>query len=266
MITVVNPDSFEEKIAYFTPDNTVTVTDFDATVSSLWQNSWSVFKEVLGKDYRELADRLFRLFHKFESHPSLTLERRKSLMERWWKNHLKLFRKAGLTESHLSDRLIEPLTIRKGMEWLFRSELPAVVFSAGIQNVIAGILARDIWPDHSATIISNTLIFGPDGKSLWISTSPIHTLNKTETDIWWFWNAFRERAHFIIFGDTLSDKDMVTMDEKRRIVSVGFLNSPKKDDRVRFEKTFDIVVESDHCDGGVVDMLFRRIRQNKKAV
>lgn len=35
MITVVNPDSFEEKIAYFTPDNTVTVTDFDATVSSL---------------------------------------------------------------------------------------------------------------------------------------------------------------------------------------------------------------------------------------
>lgn len=59
---------------------------------------------------------------------------------------------------------------------------------------------------------------------------------------------------------------MVTMDEKRRIVSVGFLNSPKKDDRVRFEKTFDIVVESDHCDGGVVDMLFRRIRQNKKAV
>ncbi len=79
----------EEKLESFTPENTSLVTDFDGTViSGASQNSFSVFIDILGTEYAEKARRLYSIFRPHEANHELDIERKKMIMERWWKNHL----------------------------------------------------------------------------------------------------------------------------------------------------------------------------------
>jgi hypothetical protein len=44
-----------------------------------------------------------------------------------------------------------------------------------------------------------------------------------------------------------------------RLISVGFLTTPKKKQAQEFRKVFDVVVDSDECDGGIGSLVLNRV-------
>jgi hypothetical protein len=51
---------------------------------------------------------------------------------------------------------------------------------------------------------------------------------------------------------------MVTSPDDR-LISVGFLTTPKRKQAQEFREVFDVVVDSDECDGGIGSLILERI-------
>lgn len=262
MITFRDKSEFEGKINGFNRQNTRLVTDFDGTLIRPWENSWSVFRWVLWPEYTESAQRLFNIFADYERDLEHDPEKRNKMIKAWWQLHFNLFRQVPLTQQHLDKKLINPLEIRRWIWDMLRKfddkGIPTLIFSWGISQVIEMIVKSEMWTTNSVDVLANRLGFCEQGISTGVEWPIIHTNNKTDTDVWWLTGKVKNRTHTIILGDSQSDREMITSPDDR-LISVGFLTTPKRKQEKEFREVFDVVVDSDHCDGGIGNIILERI-------
>jgi len=172
-------------------------------------------------------------------------------MQEWWERHFVLLIESGMNAGVIDDLLAKsPKILRDGacdfLDFLASRNIPILIFSAGIGNLIRGILAQEDRMTSNVHILSNTFIFDADGRVTGFENEPIHMMNKSTTRITDRYKTFvASRKNVILLGDSLGDLDMVDDRDMHTIIRIGFLNENIEKNLDLYKNKFDIVITHD---------------------
>lgn len=239
--------------------------DFDFTISRLWldngtkgPSSHGVIEAALPGEFNLIAKQIFDTYYPIEIDPSLTIEQKIPSMITWWNSTHANMIASGLTKAKLTAACQSSgISVRRGFPALAQSllddKIPLLIFSAGIADVLEGVL-RALKLDHpNQTIIGNKMIFdetleeNADGKLVAFRDPLIHVFNKNEAlkmhlD---YFEAQKSRKNSILMGDSLGDLKMVEGVETN-CLTIGFLNTKVDEMLQRYMENFDIVLVDDN--------------------
>jgi 5'-nucleotidase len=237
-----------EKIT-LTKDNFYVVADFDKTLTSGISNTtWGSIAStgVLPKEYAEERQNLYKKYRPIEIDSQMDVKEKCNYMSEWWQKHINLFYKYGLKENAIKAAASnEILQFREGskafIEYLYKNNIPLIIVSAGIGNIIKEFLVNNNCNYDNITIISNFIEF-ENGNMKCISGGTIHALNKNITELPEETKKLVENKEYIILlGDGLADIDMVQKELLYKTISIGFLEEKIVENLNAFNNTFDIV-------------------------
>ncbi len=236
------------------------VSDFDRTLTKSFINGKKIPSTValireggyLTKDYPKKAFALFNQYHKVEVDDTLDYNFKYNKMQEWWEAHEKLLIESGMNKKVIDD-IVEnhPKMLREGttqfLDYLHKNNIPLLIFSAGIGNLIEGYLKKENKLTPNIHILSNTLKFDEKGNATGYKNKIIHTMNKSETKIKdkKYKNLIKKRNNVILLGDSLGDLGMVNDLDTNIIIKIGFLNENIKAKLELYKSKFDIVITND---------------------
>jgi 5'-nucleotidase len=241
-------------------DKLQVVADFDGTLTPEYDSNGvalptgvALIREsnLLGEAYKQKAKELFEYYHPFEKDHGLNLETKKELMFAWWKKHRRL-----MVDSAISQEIIDQITT--GNTKIFRENaaeffkllndlnIPLLILSAGIGNVIDNLMKQNQHTYQNVHIISNYFNFNQSGQAEYDENQIIHSFNKNETAISGhpYAKEIISRPNIILLGNNLGDAQMSDGIEAQTILKIGFLDKPLQDnsDLNSFLELYDIVI------------------------
>jgi HAD superfamily hydrolase (TIGR01544 family) len=198
-----------------------------------------------------------------EFDPQITYEEKYRLMDEWWtaSNGALLDEKAKL-ETLFEAVSYAKMSLRPGFctvaQLAYQYDIPIVVFSAGITQIIEEILRKLEKTDlllPNVHVIANDLIMDENNVVVAFKDPLIQSLNKKDTSVKlvrestqeWF-EPLKSRKNVLLMGDNLGDSNMsdgYDGDEDVCIIKVGFLNANEHVLLDQYKKAFDIVVLHD---------------------
>jgi 2-hydroxy-3-keto-5-methylthiopentenyl-1-phosphate phosphatase len=284
-IDVTNIDKLSSKIQNFLTSyknnkkNIALVTDFDFTISKKYNYQKNL---SLGSSYRfydesliggnqqkvlEIQNELCNKYMKYETDASIDIKIREKKVEEFYDKSLDVYINPNFTRDSIGkmlEKLKEKFELRKYTKELFellmKLEIPIIIVSGGIQEVIIDLL-KNIMPDFELyckqkkiLIISNTLYFEEGKGCVGHSKDVIYAFNKSSFVKNSIEKNFPEIKNIFIMGDHLNDYDSVrdlnmTQDN---IIGLGFVNikpeligDEKKKDEIQkniddYKKVYDI--------------------------
>ena len=256
-IDVTNIDKLSSKIQNFLTSyknnkkNIALVTDFDFTISKKYNYQKNL---SLGSSYRfydesliggnqqkvlEIQNELCNKYMKYETDASIDIKIREKKVEEFYDKSLDVYINPKFTRDSIGkmlEKLKEKFELRKYTKELFellmKLEIPIIIVSGGIQEVIIDLL-KNIMPDFELyckqkkiLIISNTLYFEEGKGCVGHSKDVIYAFNKGSFVKNSIEKNFPEIKNIFIMGDHLNDYDSVrdlnmTQDN---IIGLGFVN------------------------------------------
>jgi len=265
-IHIANPKQFEHKKQQFKKagiNQLRVVADFDQTFTKgaiPGKRSRSTVSQVrdgnyISPEYVKEANALFQQYHPTEIDPTLTKEQKIPIMDEWWKKHLEVFVRHGMTrqvfEKIIADKKIEGREqLPALLDFLAKHHIPLVIFSGGLGDLILLYLQSIGKWTPNIHIISNFYRFDKAGKVTGTKSEPVHSQNKDETLLRTqrYYKEMEQRKSVLLLGDSIADASMV--DDALRI---GFLLNPKRLDA--FAKVYDVLILDDGPLDFVVDLL-----------
>jgi cytosolic 5'-nucleotidase 3 len=268
------PDMLKQKLELFRElgvDSLQVVSDFDFTISKFNVNGsrgascHRILEDcgLLSHDYHQQAQAIQRKYYPMEVDPNMDEETRVKFMIEWVERAHELLQASHLTNEiitqavelgfqekrfRLRDRVVDFFDVLKA------NDVPLLIFSAGIADVVEDVLQRTLQTqldDYDITIISNRAIFeGPNNEICGFVPPVLHVFNKkavTFLDKPFFQRLdTQRRENVLVLGDSLGD---VTMTEgmnrsESHIIRVGFLND-RMERLPQYEEVYDIVVLDD---------------------
>ncbi|MFP4515051.1 MAG: hypothetical protein ACLFNO_03565 [Parcubacteria group bacterium] len=236
------------------------VSDFDRTLTKATRNGKKIPSGIalirqggyLSSDYPEKAFALFEKYHPIEINENLDFKYRYKMMQEWWEKHQKLLIDSKMHKNVIDD-IIEknPKLFRDGsnefFDFLQEKEIPILIFSAGIGNLIKAYLEKRNKLSNNVHIIANTFIFDSQGYATGYEKDIIHTLNKSETKIenQYYQKMISKRNNVILLGDSLGDLGMVNDLDVNCIIKIGFLNKEIETKLDLYKSNFDVVITND---------------------
>ena len=227
------------------------VTDFDFTISKKYNYQKNL---SLGSSYRfydesliggnqqkvlEIQNDLCNKYMKYETDASIDIKIREKKVEEFYVKSLDVYINPKFTRDSIGkmlEKLKEKFELRKYTKELFellmKLEIPIIIVSGGIQEVIIDLL-KNIMPDFELycqqkkiIIISNTLYFEEGKGCVGHSKDVIYAFNKGSFVKNSIEQNFPEIENIFIMGDHLNDYDSVrdlnmTQDN---IIGIGFVN------------------------------------------
>lgn len=202
-------------------------------------------------------------YYPLEFDPNISHEQKYKYMDEWWmaSNQALLDEKPSLATLFEAVAYAQ-IQLRPGfaaaVQEAYRYDIPVVVFSAGITQVIEEVM-RQKGPTSlmlpNVHVIANDLELDENNIVTAFKEPLMHSLNKKDTSIKlvkeltrdWF-VPLRSRKHILLMGDNLGDAEMsdgYEGDEDVVILKVGFLNSNEEAYLPQYRKAFDIVVLHD---------------------
>lgn len=135
-------------------------------------------------------------------------------------------------------------------------QVPLVVFSAGIEEVIVDMLEKTLGRPLPAnvSVVSNRLIADEEGNVTAMSDPLVHVFNKGHTmkqciDLNTFNNIKKDRCSIFIVGDSTGDASMgdEIVETGDTIFKIGFLNTlePTEKELNNYTQLFDVVLHND---------------------
>lgn len=253
----------EEKLNRIKLDNNFYVaTDFDKTLTATDStSSWGVCECVLEADYLKRTNELMEKYAPLELDYNITVSEKEKVMEEWSWASLDLIYEYNLT-SELLKKGVEKsnLVFRDGakefLEVMNKKNIPVIIMSAGIGNVIEMFLKKNNCYYDNIFIISNFIEFDENGNMRKFENNMIHTLNKTikghlNNEIL---NKISDKKYRLLFGDFIEDKNIVPKEEWDDTISVGYLCSEIEKNLNVYKENFDIVLTDE-------DSSFNRVRK-----
>ena len=254
----------EEKLKNINLDknNISIIMDFDGTITRYTHvDSWDVAGEGLGENFKKELTELFEKYRPIEIDYEISYLEKFKAMEEWYKLCIDLYYKYGLTKTKLKEAISNcDLQFREGAKEFFESmrknNIPVIILSAGIGNVIEGFLNENNCYFDNMKIISNFINFDNNGNINKFDGKIITSMNKTlkghKID------SIKSRKYKVLFGDLIEDKNMVEKEEWNDTISFGFLDK-KVENLPYYKKAFDIVLTKE--DGNfykVINILGRK--------
>jgi len=270
--TTARPEELAGKLAQLSRggvDSLHLIVDFDRTMSHPdADNSWSCLKKSrhLSAAFHATTSELFRRFHPIEIDERLSVEERSRAMVEWWElSHSALLRE-NVTRQAFADMVRPPesnLFFRDRTDELVRLcerlNVPLLIFSAGLGDLIDAAVAREQWGE-AVHVISNHMVFGGEGGvATAFAHDNIHTFSKKEvalTDVHEEWaERVLERKNVIVVGDSIGDIHMAEGVDHNCVVKVGFLNKGQESALDDYAREFDIVLQDDLSMTYLIDLI-----------
>jgi len=228
-------------------DNFYVVADFDKTLTD--GNSFSTW-EVLCKsgiadeEYSKKRKELYNQYRPIEIDTTIPEDEKMRHMEDWWKKHVHLFYEYNLKEDILKQAIKKvDLKYRKGAEeFLFKmkeSNVPVVIISAGIGNIILDFLEETKTDYDNIEIVSNFIKF-TEGIIDTFEGKIIHSFNKNIVNV--SEDIKNDRKYILLLGDTTGDIKMVDEEKLNDTITVGFLDENIEESLQYYNNIFDIVI------------------------
>lgn len=227
----------------------------------------------LTPEYKAAAAALFDKYFPIETSANLTKQQKTPLMYEWYHQGHDLLIQQGFRREHVESAVTHAVQraavqLRAGMPAILTlaatHQVPTLVFSAGIGNVLTRIISKLHKPLdlHHSWVVSNFMNFREDG-SLEDFTEPlIHMFNKnTEHVPDAYKEAVKQRPHVLLMGDSLGDVTMADGQpvEPDIILRIGFLNAQEKELLPLYEAAFDVVVLRDGPADVALDILEKAV-------
>lgn len=240
-----------------TEDNYYVVLDFDKTLTSKESlDSWMAIAdfEIYGKECKKEVEQLNAKYAPIELNYTLDYETKKQYMVEWYEKSMDILYKYQLTYSKLLKALQKGrLEFRKGakefLDKLHQKNIPVIILSAGIGNVIEEFLKSNQCYYDNIYIISNFIEFKEDKMQKFTATM-IHSMNKRiEENLSLTWkNKIKEKQYIILCGDIIEDIQMIKKEDKNRAITIGFLNDKIDENLIVYNQNYDIVLtEKESC-------------------
>jgi len=264
-ITIKNEDNFykiKNKILNDGFDKLHVLADFDRTLTygllgGLKTSSLISILESscqLGPDYSKMAGELFDKYHPIEIDLKIPFEERKIKMLEWWNKIYELLIKNKLNKSDLEISISKSsLKLREGvvdfLSFLNDKNIPLIIFSAaGCGEMIKIFLEKNNCAYPNIYYIVNSFNWDENGRAISIKEPVIHSLNKDETVLSDFPEAFnlvKDRKNVLLLGDNIGDIGMINGFNFDTLLKVGFLNFNINENYQVYSDSFDAVVEGD---------------------
>lgn len=232
-------------------DNVYFVIDFDRTITAKEsEDSWAVSGRLLGKEFAKEIDELYLKYRPIEMDYQITTEEKEKAMVEWYGKCMYLYYKYHLTESNLKKSVEQSeLIFRDGArEFLGKANeanVPVIILSAGIGNVIEEFLKLNNCYYENIFIISNFMEFDKNGNIKEFDNSKmVHTMNKTMKGKipQYFLGKLVNRTYKILMGDLKEDENMVEREEWDTTLKIGILENEKQERLKIYNEAFDIVL------------------------
>ena len=245
-------EKYEQKNIQLKHENMYVVMDFDGTITKYTKvDSWDVAGQGLGEDFKVELARLFNKYRPIELDYKISYEDKCKAMEDWYKQCINLYYKYNLTKNNL-DKAIENCGIefRDGIKTFFEymntKNVPVIILSAGIGNVIEGVLKNNNCYYENMYIISNFINFDEKGNIHKFNGEIINSTNKRldkiQLGIWG--KKLENRKYKLLLGDLIEDKNMLKSEEWDTTVTVGFIEKALEN-LPKFQDAFDIVLTNE---------------------
>lgn len=257
----VNNDKLTE--IKLTKSNFYVAIDFDRTITARKScGSWDVCRDVLGKEFIKENTELYNKYAPIELDYTINFEEKNKAMEEWYSKNLKLYYDYNLTAKQMREAVVNScLVFRAGakefLHDMYTKEVPVVILSAGIGNVIEQFLKKNDCYYSNIHIISNFVPFDKNGNIEEFKGDLIHTLNKTtkgringnlEEDI-------KGREYRLLVGDFIEDKKMVPAEEWNETIAIGILDEKVEENLEVYKRNFDIVLTNGDASFGTIKEL-----------
>ena len=152
-------------------DNICVFIDYDKTItSSESEDSWatSANKKAMGEEISNNLDKYYEKYGPIELNYTIDIEEKEKYMLEWYKKSMDLYYTYHLTKEKLKECINNShLELRKGAKdflfKLYKNNIPVVILSAGIGNVIEQFLKKEECYYDNMTIISNFIKFDEQG-------------------------------------------------------------------------------------------------------
>ena len=239
-----------EMINKWNADTVHILADFDRTLTvGESESSWGILStgNFIKDEYKNERQRLYDYYRPIEIDESMDFESKNKLMVEWWTKHISLFIKYKLTEDVIIDAVkdIKVLQFRDGARELLESlndkNIPVVIISAGIGNIIVEFLKNNNCYFDNIYIVSNFIKF-ENGVAIGLEENIIHSLNKNEALLPdKVKKIIKDRHNIILLGDQIADAKMAPIGDLYTTVKIGFCEENVEENYKYFEKTYDIV-------------------------
>ena len=253
--------------------------------------------EALGADFRAASSKNTKKYLPIEQDPTISIADKLPHMQAWYRLNHALIVKCGIDRSEIGGAVRSSLAegklkLRPGALDLLRRaaalQLPALIFSAGLADIIQEVLAQRADPavvaaGSSVGVVSNRMLWssssssssagkegkeGKEGRARLVGFSEplIHMFNKNcsavPVDLQPHkpprWKGGPWRRHALVLGDGVGDAAMVdgALAPPEAVLRVGFLNYNEPEKHLaKYSRTFDLVLVGPSGDADMAPVL-----------
>ncbi len=208
--------------------------------------------KYLAPEYSARAYEFYNIYHPIETDPFIPLETKKEKMVEWWTKHVKWMGECGISKEVVQKIVREQeFGARDGLgefvELLHRKNIPFLIFSASVTDMIEGFLKKEGWLHPNIHVVSNKYQFNDKGMVVGYESGIIHSYNKSEASIAHrpYFSDIHSRKNILLLGDTLDDVGMLEGSGYENVIKIGFLNDDVEKKLDAYQKAFDVVILND---------------------
>ncbi|KAG2182930.1 hypothetical protein INT44_005911 [Umbelopsis vinacea] len=264
-----------QKILSHGKDEAHFICDFDMTLSRHWVKGAdgkpvrnSSTHGVLGR-YKRLSpefhtetQRLYNHYYPIEIDQTLTFEEKVPEMVAWWTQAHEILIGQSITKEDIALMVKQTYVEMRPKADLFLKKcadinIPLLVFSAGVGDVIQEALNQHNMFYHNMHIVSNKMGWNDRGICDHFEEPLIHVFNKSEfcldkTD---YYQTIKDRKNVILLGDSVGDVLMSQGVQHDTCLNIGFLNHDVEALYPKYSQLYDIVIIGDSSVEPVLSIL-----------
>lgn len=233
-----------------TDNNFFVLIDFDKTISTgNSSDSWSILTNpnFTNPKLKEETLKLEKIYFPIEYDYSIDAQTKFSYMEEWYLRTMDLFFHYGLSEDSLKNCIKNSdIKLRDGVQNFFKFlsdlNIPIIILSAGIKNVIVELLNMYHCYYNNIYIVSNNIKF-KNGTMLKFTGKILHSSNKSIDRLpVELRNEVEKKDYILLFGDLIQDLNMVPNEYLYKTLSFGFLEKKVNENFHFYKSAFDVVL------------------------
>ena len=262
-IIYADKEEFNKKLAAIKnsgKDNLHIVSDFDRTLTKVQhngiktQNSFFGLREgnYFGENFLKRDIELYDKFYPVEISIEYSHDDKFSAMQEWWEEYYDMVLDYDLTQDIIKDIAKNgKMHLRDNGETFFKilsdNNIPILILSAGIGNVIEEYLKVKNLVTDNVHIISNFYTFDENGKANGYNKPLIHTMNKSEVIIrnYPYHEEVENKKNIILLGDNINDVDMSEGMHHDNIIKIGFTYDKTEMVIDEFLNVYDVLITQD---------------------
>ncbi|XP_067942457.1 cytosolic 5'-nucleotidase 3-like [Watersipora subatra] len=200
--------------------------------------------------FKEEVDKTRIYYQKIEFSPVMSREEKIPFMEEWWHKAQERLTRCSLSREDLkegvrSSNLYLREKLSAVLDKLHVNDIPMLVFSAGVGNVIEQMFLQRYSLYDNIHIIANWMDFNHEGVLVGFKGETIHTFNKNTHAVHnaSYFKSLRHRHNVILLGDSLGDLDIAHgLSKTDRLLTIGYLNEQVDASLEEYKRRFDIVL------------------------